>query len=196
MQLKRKKKKEREALGDKVSFLSVFVLRSVSKVPIIIQFSGPISGATKRSAKDDRKPEGLWRDNGGPSRRRGTEGVTLLKQHLLLLVFMSHFVPLPVPNRLLLMRQPMSFLPTFTGWQTQKSSSQHQTGQEEWVCMFLSVGHVRMAPKSCLNQPSSEYFTPSFNPVSICRFKCFVMILVCGNFIGNIHIKKLQFNLF
>ena len=139
MQMRKKRKKEREALGDKVSFLSVFptLQLTLNKIYQWSFFSILLTvGTTKRGAEDNREPKGVWRDYSWPRRWRGMSqaSLSLFKPLWVLLVSNLHeFVFFPVTNRLHLMKELMSFPPTSMGWQTPKCSSQHQTDQEGWV---------------------------------------------------------------
>lgn len=89
MQLKRKKKKEREALGDKVSFLSMFVLLWTFSVnsgwslscSFLVLFQAPPKEVPK-TIENQRVYDETTVDPADE------EVLTPLKQHLLLLVFM------------------------------------------------------------------------------------------------------------
>lgn len=124
-----------------VAWLHLIILNHVQQLSK--QISGPIAGSTKRSPKDHREPEGLWRDNRWSSRRRGMEGGNPFR-NVRFYVLIFQYAVLPVVNRLHLMRERMSFLLTLMAWRTQRSSSQHQTDQEGWVAglfvlFYLSI---------------------------------------------------------
>lgn len=77
MQLRKKRKKEREALGDKVSLHPLSDNICGMKWPDFKRcFS--LEGTTQRGPKDDRKPESLRWDDSWPRRWRGTHDIRLI----------------------------------------------------------------------------------------------------------------------
>lgn len=138
LQLRKKRRKEREALGDKVSLLYFPVQfkssHHLSRHSFVIWFINInhihfnvlmfIVGSTKGSAQDYRKPEGVWRDNSEPRGWRGMELVQIIA------AYSFEFATFCVPYRWHLTRQLMNFLPTLTGLRILKCSSQRQTDPE------------------------------------------------------------------
>lgn len=90
MQLRKKRRKEREALGDKVS-LHPLCDNICGMKWYDLKWCFSREGATQRGPKDDRKPESLRWDNSWPRRRRGTHCIqlTVFKAcHILLALYL------------------------------------------------------------------------------------------------------------